>query len=144
MRRLSNLFMLVGLTACSGGTPFPGGALEGTPTPVPASWAAPPLPDVIELETHPADPYSVHLWIIGMGDHAYVHAGANRAAWVEHIEADANVRLQVEKAVYELKAERVASADEFAAFSEVYEDKYGNRPRNENVNEAYLFKLTAR
>ena len=79
-----------------------------------------------------------------MGPALYLHAGANRATWVEHIESDANVRLQNLGKVYELKAERVVSEDEFRTFSDVYEAKYGNRPRNENVTEAYLFRLTAR
>ena len=29
-------------------------------------------------------------------------------------------------------------------FAEVYEGKYGNRPRNENVSEVYLYRLTGR
>ena len=33
---------------------------------------------------------------------------------------------------------------EFDAFSDLYESKYGSRPRNENADEAYLFRLGAR
>jgi hypothetical protein len=79
-----------------------------------------------------------------MGPGLYVHAGANRATWVEHIEQDPNVRVLIGASLYELRAVRVESAEEFAAFAEVYEVKYGNRPRNENVDEAYLFRLMPR
>ena len=93
---------------------------------------------LVSLECH------FNLWIIGMGDVAYVHAGTNRATWVEHIEVDPNVRLKVGNNIYELKAVRVETQEEFDALSDVYEVKYGNRPRNENVDEAYLFKLVKR
>jgi hypothetical protein len=96
------------------------------------------------LETNPDDPYSVNLWVIGSGASLYVHAGANRAKWVEHIEGNPNVRVKIHDALYQLKAMRVVDASEFARFSDVYETKYGNRPRNENVAEAYLFRLEAR
>ena len=82
--------------------------------------------------------------MIGSGALLYVHAGANRATWVEHIEVNPNVRVKIQDALYDLKAIRVVDAGEFTRFSDVYETKYGNRPRNENVAEAYLFRLEAR
>ena len=82
--------------------------------------------------------------VIGMGPYLYVHAGANRAAWVEHMEVDPLVRMLIEDRLYELRAARVEDQSEFARFADVYETKYGNRPRNENVAEAYLFRLSAR
>ena len=138
------LLLLLGLLAGCDLIPFSGGALSGNLTEPPADWTDVARPEIIELETNPAEPYSVKLWIIDMGPDLYVHAGANRATWVEHIEQDPNVRLLIEESLYELRAERVESAEEFAAFAEVYELKYGNRPRNENVNEAYLFRLLPR
>jgi hypothetical protein len=124
--------------------PFSGGELSGNLTTPPADWTDVASKEVIELETNPAEPYSVKLWIIGAGPDLYVHAGANRTTWVEHIEQDANVRLQIDDALYELRAVRVESPEEFAAFAVVYEEKYGIRPRNENVEEAYLFRLLPR
>ena len=124
--------------------PFSGGPLQGTLTPAPADWTQAASADVIQLESNPAEPYSVKLWIIGAGPLLYVHAGANRATWVEHIEADANVRLLIDDALYELRAERVITQSEFNSFSDTYEVKYGNRPRNESVAEAYLYRLLPR
>jgi hypothetical protein len=82
--------------------------------------------------------------MIAMGDAIYVHAGANRSAWVENIEADPNVRMRIDDSIYELAAARVGEQAEFDRFSDAYEVKYGRRPRNGNVSEAYLFRLRAR
>ena len=79
-----------------------------------------------------------------MGPVAYIHAGANLATWVEHIEADPRVKILSQSKLYELKAERVNSQEEFNRLAEVYEAKYGNRPRNENIDEIYLYRLVAR
>lgn len=147
-RRLA-LLLAVLLTApiagCRG--PFlllPGGALEGTRAPTPQSWSFTDEIDTVQLETRPADPYSVNIWVIALDGSLYVHAGANRAAWVEHIEADPNVRLRVDESIYELAASRVEAQEEFDRFSDAYEAKYGRRPRNESVVEAYLFRLQPR
>lgn len=134
---------LILLTGCNY-IPFSGGKLEGNLLPAPGDWSEVARADIVQLETNPQDPYSVKIWVIGAGPLLYVHAGANRAAWVEHIEADPAVRLLIEESLYELTALRVTDPVEFKAFSDAYESKYGNRPRNENVSEAYLFRLERR
>jgi len=138
------LIAVLALAGCSGNLPFSSGALTGTTTPVPQDWSEVASADIVQLETNAEDPYSVNLWVIGFGSKLYVHAGANRATWVEHIEDNHNVRLQVQDAVFELRAIRVVDVEEFQLFSDIYETKYGNRPRNEDVAEAYLFRLEAR
>ncbi len=129
---------------CSEYVPFASGALEGQLTPVPENWQAVEQAEIIELETLPEEPYSVKLWIVHLAPYMYVHAGASRTTWVENMEADSRVRLLIEGKIYELRAERVTGQEEFNRFAGVYEQKYGNRPRNENVNEAYLFRLLPR
>jgi hypothetical protein len=123
---------------------LPGGALEGPVEPPPADWSFSDGVDTVQLETRPSEPYSVNIWMIAIEGAAFVHAGANRSEWVEHIEADPRVRLRVDGPVYELAASRVTAQDEFDRFSDAYERKYDRRPRNENVAEAYLFRLTPR
>ncbi len=123
---------------------FPGGELAGTESEAPASWTFSDAIDTVQLETQPTDPYSVNIWITRVDAIVYVHAGANRAAWVEHIEADANVRVQAGERIFPLRAVRVRDAAEFARFSDAYEQKYDRRPRNENVAEVYLFRLEPR
>jgi hypothetical protein len=123
---------------------LPGGALEGANRATPGNWAFTDEVKTVQLETRPADPYSVNLWVVALDDGLYIHAGASRSTWVEHIETDPAVRLRVDEAIYELRASRVASQEEFDRFSDAYERKYGRRPRNENVDEAYLFRLGPR
>lgn len=133
------------LAGCSGDwIPFASGELEGEPAPIPAGWSGVADASVIQLESNPEEPYSVNLWVIGMDDALYVHAGANRATWVENIEADPRVRLGHDGHVYELRATRVTSAADFERFSEIYRDKYGNYPRNRDVAQAYLYRLVPR
>lgn len=142
---LAAIFAALLLTACS--RPFvliPGGALVGQSAPAPQSWSFTDAIDTIQLETNPADPYSVNIWVVGMGNALYVHAGANRATWIENMDADPNVRLQAGDTIYELAASRVTSQEEFDRYSAPYEEKYGNPPRNLNVVEAYLYRLVAR
>ena len=117
------------------------GTGTGTATAAPADWSFTDQIDTIQLETKSEDPYSVNIWILDLNGKLYIHAGANRATWVEHIEADPNVRVRINEKIYSLVAARVEDAAEFADFSDAYEKKYDRRPRNENVAEAYLFRL---
>jgi hypothetical protein len=139
------LMLAASLAGC--GRPFvllPGGALEGSTAAIPDSWSFTDAVDTVQLETRPTDPYSVNIWVIALDPDLYVHAGASRSTWVEHIETDPNVRLRVSDSIYELVASRVDGQDEFDRFSDAYEQKYERRPRNESVAEAYLFRLQAR
>jgi hypothetical protein len=139
------LVLTVPIAGC--GRPFvllPGGALEGPTLPAPESWSFTDAVKTVQLETRPAEPYSVNIWVIADGGNLYVHAGANRSTWVENLEADPNARLRVKESIYELAAARVDDQAEFDRFSDAYERKYGRRPRNENVGEAYLFRLRPR
>ncbi len=143
----ARLIVLLSLFLFAGCGPFlvlPGGKLDGATAPAPNDWSFCDEVDTVQLETRPEDPYSVNIWAIGMGPLLYVHAGANRSSWVEHIEANSDVRVRAGGDLYELRASRVEGQDEFTRFSDAYEEKYGLRPRNENVAEAYLFRLKAR
>jgi hypothetical protein len=91
-------FLLI--ASCS--LPFSGGKLEGSLTPVPDNWSSITDADVIQIQTNPAAPYSVNLWVTVMDNVPYIHAGANRATWVEHIEESPNLLLGYEGLLYEL------------------------------------------
>ena len=141
--RLFALFALVMLASCRPLLIFPGGKLEGSVSPAPTSWTVIADVKTVQLETAPQDPYSVNIWAIGMGPILYVHAGTNRTTWVENMEANPIVRVQAADKLYQLRAARVKDKAEFARFSDAYEQKYGKRPRNEDVTQAYLFRLEA-
>lgn len=137
------LVLLAG--ACSG--PFvllPGGALDGEVSTAPENWSFSDEISTIQLETQPNDPYSVNIWAVGLDGGLYVHAGANRATWVDHMEADPRVRVRLNETIYALAARRVDEESEFARFAQAYETKYGSRPRNEAVAEVYLYRLEPR
>ena len=136
------LFLLI-----SGCGPFlllPGAKLNGATAAVPSDWSITDEVNTVQLETNPEDPYSVNIWAVGMGPLLYAHAGANRSRWVENMEDNPDVRLRVAGEIYDLRASRVEGQDEFDRFSDAYQQKYGSRPRNENVDEAYLFRLEGR
>lgn len=144
--RLAPLFWMILLlgVGCGPVVLIPGGALDGPSAPAPPDWAFAESIDTIQLETRPTDPYSVNIWAVGIGADLYVHAGANRANWVENMEADPDVRARVGGSIYALRATRVTDQAEFDRFEVAYANKYGSNPRNSNVEEAYLFRLTAR
>ena len=146
MHLLSRSSLVIALLLSTGCEyiPFSGSELEGSVATAPSDWSDVAQASVIRLETNPADPYSVKLWMVDLGPALYVHAGANRTTWVENIEVDPNVRLQIGEKVYELKAERVTDAATFKQFSDAYEVKYDTRPRNDNIGEVYLYRLEPR
>lgn len=143
-QRLATLIVALILTGCSGYIPFSSNQLSGAVTQAPASWSEVAAAKIIQLETQPEDPYSVNLWVIGMDTYLYIHAGDNLATWVEHIQANPDVRLGYEGKIYELVATRVEDEEEFSRFIPIYADKYGNPPRNTNLSEIYLYRLTGR
>ncbi len=137
-------FALACLLGCGPTLLIPGGELSGPVEASPENWAFSDEVSTIQLETRPANPYSVNIWAVGIGDRLYVHAGANRSRWVENILADPRVRVRVAGKLYPLTAVRVEDPAEFATFADAYKKKYGTRPRNENVAEVYLYRLGAR
>ena len=68
---------------------LPGGHLSGTVTAVPESW--PEVPETVQLETRPADPYSVNIWALAIGRHLYVATSAEGTEWSAFIQADPRV-----------------------------------------------------
>jgi hypothetical protein len=124
--------------------PISGGELTGTEMPVPQDWTNIASEKVIQLETNPAHPYSVKLWVAAMDASLYVHAGDNHTQWIENIEKNPDVRVQIGESIYPLRAAQVHDAEEFRRFSDIYEQKYGTRPRNENIAEVYVFRLGRR
>ena len=118
----SALLASILVCGCSCG-PFlllPGGKLDGPVKPTPASFAFAANAGTIQLETRPADPYSVNVEGAVVGDVLYVSAGDSKSRWVENIEADPLVRARVEGNVYELRARRVVDRAELQKFAVVW------------------------
>jgi hypothetical protein len=113
-----SLLLILSTAGCS--RPFvllPGGALEGTPAAVPESWSFTDAVETVQLETRPADPYSVNVACAIVGDRLYVSGGDTKTRWVGNIEADPLVRARIDGDVYELRARRVVDDAELRAFA---------------------------
>ncbi len=93
MRNLLALPALLLAGACSGPLLYlPGGALEGPERP----WTdavVPPGGSVIQLETNPADPYSVNINAVGIDGRLYIDPAPDRR-WYQHMVSDADVRVR--------------------------------------------------
>lgn len=114
--------VLVLLAACGEPFgPFSGGELTGRPAAPPARWTD--VPDVVQLEVRPADPYSVNVWSVGIGPDLYV-ATREEGDWVAHLRSDAGVRLRMDGAVYALRAAVVEDGDERRRVADAYLRKY--------------------
>ena len=122
MRRWS-LALVFGL-GCGPLAWIPGGELSGTAQPVPSNWGFSDAVDTVQLETRPADPYSVNIWGVGIGNRFYVAASNRESGWARNIEADPRVRLRVGGSLFELRATRTEDPPELAAFVAALERKY--------------------
>ena len=117
--RTSLLAGLAGLLLAAGcGGPFlifPGGELSGEvvdPTPVDWSFVD---SSFIDLETRPADPYSVQLNYFVKEGKLYVDPAEGRR-WLDHIRQDPNVRVRFAGKIYPLVAIRVEDPVELEGF----------------------------
>jgi len=118
----SALLLAILACGCSCG-PFlllPGGKLDGTPKPAPASFALPGNRDTIQIETRPEDPYSVNVSGAVVDGKLYVSSGDEPQNWAKNIEANPLVRARIDGDLYDLKARRVTDRAELQAFAVVW------------------------
>jgi hypothetical protein len=123
---------------------MPGGKLEGESQPAPSDWAFAGDSGIAQLETNPAEPYSVNLAYTVLDDVLYVNAGGTETQWVKNMKADPEVRLLVEDTLYDLRAERVTSKEEVAAFSQAWLAQSTFRRDPEGYDEVWIYRLIAR
>lgn len=150
-RRLS-LAALLSLSACGPVGPLPGGALSGEVKPAPSDWSFVADVEQAQLETRPADPRSVNVWLGSRDGKLYVASSLIRGpklpterAWVRDIEADERVRMRIAGAVYELRAVRVLDDDEAAAARAMLEAKYALAPDDlDPQREVWIYALEPR
>ena len=103
---------------------FAGGELSGRTAPVPANWEN--VPDTVQLEARPADPYSVNLWAVHVGSAIYVAGDEEGKRWIRLVRADREVRLRIGDAVYALAAAEVDDAEERRRVTDAFAAKYGD------------------
>jgi hypothetical protein len=131
--------------ACSGPlVMIPGGALSGEVKPVPADWSFTDSVETLQLEVRPADPYSVNIWGVGVGDRLFIACGDRENRWGTYIREDPEVRLRVSDSIYEMRAELVENDADREAVLAAMKKKYDFEPTPEQQGEALLFALSAR
>ena len=131
---------LLAAAGCS--EPFvtiPGGELHGEVLEPPDAWAE--VPETIQLETRPADPYSINIWSVGIGPDLYVATGSEGTAWTEFIAQDPNVRVRLGGGLYRLQAAVVDEADARTQVVRAYADKYEVDPLDGWVADGTIIRL---
>jgi hypothetical protein len=153
MRSALALGLAIALSACDGPLgPFSGGELSGEVKPVPSDWGL--LADVkeVQLETNPAEPRSVSVWLATASGALYISSSLIRGPmvptereWVRDVAADERVRLRIDGVVYELRAVRVLDESEAAAARRAIEGKYElGADDMDSGREVWVFRLGAR
>ena len=123
---------------------LPGGRLAGELRPAPGDWGLAGSHGTAQLETRPEDPYSVNVAFTVLGGSLYVNAGDTETRWVRNIAEDPRVRLRIEDALYELRAERVTDAAELDAFGAAWTDQSFFRRDPRKLDEVWVYRLAAR
>ena len=119
---------------------IPGKALSGIVTLPPASWQT--VPETIQLETRPADPYSINIWAVGISENLYVATRDTRR--MPFISADPFVKVRITGLVYELRANPVKDADELASVIEAYVMKYQVEQSDNWLETGIVYRLDRR
>lgn len=139
-RLFAGLICVLALAGCS--EPFvtiPGGELAGQSLVPPVEWGE--VPDTIQLETRPEDPYSINIWSVGLGPHLYVATGADGTAWTGFLEADNNVRVRLHDHIYKLQAAQVHDDAERGRVVQAYAEKYEVDPGDGWVVRGMIIRL---
>ena len=132
--------------------PFPGGRLRGELGPsYVADWGFASDENTAQLETRPADPYSVTTWFVGLGPDLYVPTSMIRGpkepterSWVAHVSENPAVRIRIAGRVYDRVASRVVEEREYDRARSGLETKYDLDPADRDPErEIWIFRLNA-
>ncbi|MFP6835971.1 MAG: hypothetical protein VB948_07655 [Pseudomonadales bacterium] len=123
---------------------FAGGPLEGKVTDPPHDWSLLAEANTVQLETQPDNPYSINIWIAGIGPDCYIATDDDGTTWTDYIQANRDVRLRVEQQIFPLEAVRVMDPQEHNRVSAAYASKYGLDTDDNWVMSGQVFRLDRR
>ena len=123
---------------------LPGGRLSGEVAEPPGDWRFAGEAGTIQLETNPAEPYSVNLAYTVLDGRIYINAGGTETQWATHIAADPRVRLRLEERLYDLRARRVEDGAELERFAEAWTSQSFFRRDPRRYDEVWLYELLPR
>lgn len=141
------------LVACGPVGPLPGGPLTGTVHEgAVTDWSFTDTIQDAQLETNPADPYSVNVWCAQQGGRLYVptsmthgdeHPGERQ--WVRNVTLDPNVRVKLGDEIYLLRADKVTDPAELEAAKAAFLKKYEMDASDlDPAREIWIFRLDPR
>ena len=140
VRPCIGLLCTLTLAACS--EPFvtiPGGKLAGQILDPPVVWSE--VPDTIQMEMRPADPYSINIWSVGVDTDLYVATSADGTTWTGFLDVDNSVRVRLQDVIYTLKASEVRDAEERGRVADAYAQKYEVDPGDGWVIQGMIIRL---
>lgn len=117
--------------------------MDGKTVPVDRTWHGFGESGIAEIETNPADPYSVTVAYTIVDGELYVNAGGEEKKWAKNSVEDPNVRLRVDGDIYELHAIRVTDPAEIARFGEAWTRGWFRRDPTQ-YEEVWVFRLVER
>ena len=141
-----------GLSGCSGPVgPFSGGALGGEEHKGSVSdWGFAAEVETVQLETNPAEPYSVNTWIGVIQGQAYIPTSLIMGAenpqereWVQNITANADARLRIERTIYNVRLQRVKDQGELELARNTLLTKYAESA-TEHSSAAWIYRVISR
>ena len=143
--RLVSILLIFTVLGCNGPTMLlPGGALDGEARSAPSDWAFAGDYGTVQLETRPEDPYSVNIAFTVIDGRLYINAGGTETRWVKNLTLNPLVRLRMDGALYDLRAERVTGADEIAAFAKAWTSQSLFRRDPTGYDEVWIYRLVSR
>jgi len=145
LKRLALVLAALAL-ACGGPLGWmPGGKLDGEPVDTPiGDWSFASKTEKLQLESDPADPYSVNIWFVTEGDKLWVFAGGGESStWAKHLLADPHAIVRIDGKLYPRKAARVTDTAEIAHVEQLYLAKYDYTRDPNGVFGPVVFRLEA-
>ncbi len=134
---------VLALAACS--EPFatiPGGQLSGAMNDPPVQWET--VPETVQLETRPTNPYSINIWSVGIGRDLYVATSADGTTWSGFIAEDRAVKVRMGDRLYPLHAAQVDDPGERGRVAAAYLEKYDVDENDGWVQRGLIFRLDRR